>query len=597
MGNRISNLCLCSSGDASRRFENRAFFLSKQHQNSLGNSICYVRPDTCRFSVDDITLLTFRSVSGATVSANTSATPSTSLDDSLQHSVVLDSSASFESSGSFTSTLVPFQHQHARGFSVGGSTERGLYWGLRDRVVNGEGSIEKGYSEVAMKKGKRSKRNLKKVLSRAFLSIGRRSVLKKNDNTNARVSCSTGLSLQGAEGDNDNYLDGDECDVLMGCENLHWAQGRAGEDRVHIVICEDHGWVFVGIYDGFNGPDATDFLLNNLFYAVNDELKEMLCAHNKFESMAMDSDSLELEENVLLSGKGNGGVDGGCSSSEYKENYPIENEELNLECASEGEEGMNGINSQKVDLSHSDVLQALSEALRKTEDAFLKTVDEMIGHNPVLAMMGSCVLVMLMKGQDVYLMNVGDSRAVLATHTGEPLQLTMDHSTQVKEEVYRIRREHPDDPLAITKGRVKGRLSVTRAFGAGFLKQPKLNNAVLETFRVTYIGESPYITCFPSLHHHKLSTNDKFLILSSDGLYQYFTNEEAAAKVESFITMFPDRDPAQLLIEEALGRAAKKAGMEFHELLDIPQGERRNYHDDISIVIISIEGKIWRSLV
>ena len=126
----------------------------------------------------------------------------------------------------------------------------------------------------------------------------------------------------------------------MGCENLHWAQGRAGEDRVHIVICEDHGWVFVGIYDGFNGPDATDFLLNNLFYAVNDELKEMLCAHNKFESMAMDSDSLELEENVLLSGKGNGGVDGGCSSSEYKENYPIENEELNLECASEGEEGM-----------------------------------------------------------------------------------------------------------------------------------------------------------------------------------------------------------------------------------------------------------------
>lgn len=90
--------------------------------------------------------------------------------------------------------------------------------------------------------------------------------------------------------------------------------------------------------------------------------------------------------------------------------------------------------------------------------------------------------------------------------------------------------------------------------------------------------------------------------------------------------MFPDRDPAQLLIEEALSRAAKKAGknyyffffysqyfnrkgihsltfsfnvagMNFHELLDIPQGERRLYHDDISIVIISLEGNIWRSLV
>ncbi|TKY66034.1 phosphatase 2C 4 [Spatholobus suberectus] len=605
MGNRIGSLCLCSAGAASGRFENRVSLPSKQYQNSLGNSICYVRPDTCRFSGeafsdDDVALMTFRSVSGATVSANSSATPSTSLEDSLQHGTVLDSSASFESSACFTSSLVPFQHQHAdRGFSVGGSTVRGSSW---------DGSIEKGSYEVPTKKVKRGKRKLKKVLSGAFLSKvsigGRMSILKKNDNADARVSCSTSLSaemsLHGVEGDN-NYLGGDDdgggCDVLMGCENLHWAQGRAGEDRVHIVICEDHGWVFVGIYDGFNGPDATDFLLNNLFYAVNDELKEMLCGHNKFESMAMDSDSLELEEKVLLSSvKENGVVEGSCSSGENKENYPIGNGKLNLECVSQGVEGMNGINGEKVGLTHSDVLQALSEALRKTEEAFLRISDEMIGHNPVLAMMGSCVLVMLMKGQDVYLMNVGDSRAVLATHTGDSLQLTMEHSTHVKEEVYRISREHPDDPSAVTKGRVKGRLSVTRAFGAGFLKQPKQNNAVLETFRVSYIGDSPYITCFPSLHHHKLSPNDKLLILSSDGLYQYFTNEEAAAKVESFITMFPDRDPAQLLIEEALGRAAKKAGMEFHELLDIPHGERRHYHDDISIVIISLEGKIWRSL-
>jgi len=38
------------------------------------------------------------------------------------------------------------------------------------------------------------------------------------------------------------------------------------------------------------------------------------------------------------------------------------------------------------------------------------------------------------------------------------------------QEIYRIRQEHPDDPSAITKGRVKGYLNVTRAFGAGFLK-------------------------------------------------------------------------------------------------------------------------------
>lgn len=79
-------------------------------------------------------------------------------------------------------------------------------------------------------------------------------------------------------------------------------------------------------------------------------------------------------------------------------------------------------------------------------------------------------------------------------------------------------------------------------------------------FRIDYIGTSPYINCFPSLYHHGLGPKDRFLILSSDGLYQYFTNEEAVSEVELFLTLQPEGDPAQHLIEEVLFRAAKKAG-------------------------------------
>lgn len=39
------------------------------------------------------------------------------------------------------------------------------------------------------------------------------------------------------------------------------------------------------------------------------------------------------------------------------------------------------------------------------------------------------------------------------------------------QEVIRIKNEHPDDKHCIVNDRVKGRLKVTRAFGAGFLKQ------------------------------------------------------------------------------------------------------------------------------
>jgi len=90
--------------------------------------------------------------------------------------------------------------------------------------------------------------------------------------------------------------------------------------------------------------------------------------------------------------------------------------------------------------------------------------------------------------------------------------------------------------------------------------QPKWNDALLEMFRIDYIGTLPYITCRPSLYHHRLGAGDRFLILSSDGLYQYFTNEEAVAEVELFISTTPEGDPAQHLLEELLFRAAKKAG-------------------------------------
>ena len=90
--------------------------------------------------------------------------------------------------------------------------------------------------------------------------------------------------------------------------------------------------------------------------------------------------------------------------------------------------------------------------------------------------------------------------------------------------------------------------------------QPKWNDALLEMFRNEYIGTAPYISCSPSLRHHRLCPRDQFLVLSSDGLYQYLTNEEVVSHVENFMEKFPDGDPAQHLIEELLYRAAKKAG-------------------------------------
>lgn len=737
MGNGFGKLTVCftGGGDARRRTD-LSLFVPDPLDEGLGHSFCYVRPDPTRLSSSKVhseETTTFKTISGASVSANTSTPLSTALVDLYSYNSI-DRAAAFESSTSFASiplqpiprnfigsgpisgTWIPSSGPLERGFMSGpiergfmsGPLDRGLFSGPMDKSgPDANNQFQRSFSQGGFAFRARSgKGKLIRVLRRAISKTiyrGQNSIVapikglslssvkepdwnfgpEKHSNHNENLTVSSlNLSSEGSLEDDDS----------IESQNLQWAQGKAGEDRVHVVVSEEHGWVFVGIYDGFNGPDAPDYLLSNLYPAVHRELKGLLW-DEKFEptapaptavttspensnSEAADQDSVPSVADSDLAANQVG--DDACSQCvEHENNLPCASgdDDGNFDSNSRRRKGRSGSKSkyrgigkkweenqrrwrcewdrERLELdrrlkeqlnrsgsdgaraiNHSDVLKALSQALRKTEEAYLDIADKMLVENPELALMGSCVLVMLMKGEDVYVMNVGDSRAVLAQKS-EPdywlgkirqdlerineetlhdlessdgdrpstipsltaLQLTKDHSTSVEEEVQRIREEHPDDSCAVFNDRVKGSLKVTRAFGAGFLKQPKWNNALLEMFRIDYIGTSPYITCFPFLHHHRLGPKDRFLILSSDGLYQYFTNEEAVSEVELFITLQPEGDPAQHLVEEVLFRAAKKAGMDFHELLEIPQGDRRRYHDDVSIIVISLEGRIWRSCV
>ncbi|KAI3423647.1 PPM-type phosphatase domain-containing protein [Psidium guajava] len=721
MGNGVGKLSVCFTSDGgSRRRHDISVLVAEPLDEGLGHSFCYVRPDQARISSSKVhseEATTFRAISGASVSANASTPLSTSILDLYSYGSI-DKSSTFESSTSFASIplqpiprcfissgplsanfdRVPGSGPLERGF-LSGPIERGFLSGPLDRGIfsgplenGGSDQFKRSFSHGAFafrhKSRKRSlMRGIRKAISKTIYRgqnslvapikatkepdwmLGAEKQHQQHRNENLTIS-SVNLSSEGSLEDYDS---------LEGQQNVQWAQGKAGEDRVHVVISEEHGWVFVGIYDGFNGPDAPDFLLSNLYPAIHKELRGLLWDDDKYDLnpvLAPEDSRPDMKESLScdeyhLPRNWNGDS---CSPCYEQENYPCTSIDVNSDWSSNRKKSSNSRSKHRGpgkkweenqrrwkcewdrerleldrrlkeqlsrsgshdgrSINHCDVLKALSQALKKTEEAFLDIADKMAVENPELALMGSCVLAMLMKGEDVYVMNVGDSRAVLAQKAepdyrigkvrqdlerikeetlydieasnwdqpcGMPRlnasQLSVDHSTNVEEEVQRIKKEHPDDASALVNDRVKGSLKVTRAFGAGFLKQPKWNNALLKMFRIDYVGSSPYITCLPSLYHHKLGPKDRFLILSSDGLYQYFTNEEAVSEVQLFIELQPEGDPAQHLIEEVLFRAAKKAGIEFHDLLEIPQGDRRRYHDDISIIIISLEGRIWRSCV
>ncbi|EPS62885.1 hypothetical protein M569_11902 [Genlisea aurea] len=149
--------------------------------------------------------------------------------------------------------------------------------------------------------------------------------------------------------------------------------------------------------------------------------------------------------------------------------------------------------------------RSLQNALNRAEADVLHMMEREMDERPNLVYIGSCVLVALFHGDNLYVLNVGDSRAVLATY-GEVLravELRDSHTVDYEAERIQILNEHPEDSLVIIGRKVKGKLKVTRAFGVGYLKRKLIS--------------PPYVSLQPSLRWHKLSNSDRFLVLASDG--------------------------------------------------------------------------------
>ncbi|KAB1224103.1 putative protein phosphatase 2C 4 [Morella rubra] len=433
MGNGIGKGCHClaGAGRISRSQHDIAVVLSNPLDEGLGHSFCYVRPDPPKLSSfsshseedESFATTTFRSISGASVSANTSTPLSTSLLD-LGGSSAVDRAASFASSTSFasiplqpiprcsTSGLTLASGPIERGF-MSGPMERGFVSGPLDRGVY-SGPIEEGRdSRTKGGRGYRSrvkskKRSLiiifKKVISSTIFR-GHKSIVApvkgsvnvkepnlEKKNGNVSVSCGdTSSSTYLKDGDGE-----EESEYFMERENLQWAQGKAGEDRVQVVISEEHGWVFVGIYDGFNGPDATEYLVSNLYSAVHKELEDLVRNYKLWPSAATSSnpaaegrdqsermnfdeedDSLgkremDMESNSKRKHSNNSknrskGLGKRCEESQSRWSFEGDVERVELERKLKrqfvrwGADGAAGTD-------HSDVLKALSDALRKTED-------------------------------------------------------------------------------------------------------------------------------------------------------------------------------------------------------------------------------------
>lgn len=346
--------------------------------------------------------------------------------------------------------------------------------------------------------------------------------------------------------------------AFLNAIDVQMAGGAAGEDRVQAVCSEENGWLFCGIYDGFNGRDAADFLASTLYENIGFYL-------NKLESR------LKRKKSDLSLGIGS--LDIGNEASAFS---VLMEEVISAESFRAG------------------VLNCLVSALAQAESDFLHMVEQSMEWRPDIVSIGSCVLNALLYGNYLYVMNLGDSRAVLATTDNGKLraiELTMNHSVDNELECKRLLEDHPDEPSPIVNGRVKGKLKLTRAFGVGYLKKREMNDALIGILKVRNLLNPPYVYTEPFTMSHKVLENDLFVVLGSDGLFDFFQNHEIVELVNQFIHDFPLGDPAKYLIEQLVHRAAENAGKSAEALMSIPAGGRRKYHDDVTVIVINLGNK------
>eukprot|EP01060_Flectonema_neradi_P034957 TRINITY_DN627_c3_g1_i1.p1 TRINITY_DN627_c3_g1~~TRINITY_DN627_c3_g1_i1.p1 ORF type:complete len:370 (+),score=53.67 TRINITY_DN627_c3_g1_i1:37-1110(+) len=207
---------------------------------------------------------------------------------------------------------------------------------------------------------------------------------------------------------------------------------------------------------------------------------------------------------------------------------------------------------------------------------------------------GSCAILVRIRGDRAYVANAGDCRAVIAESGSSQIFSSKDHSAMDTATHSQLSKEHPNEPdIVVQKDSgacyVKGRLMPLRAIGDLDLKMmefagPRDPAVISKYYSSPYTP--PYITANPDVSVHTLEKGS-FLILASDGLWDEMTSEEAANYVSTHTG--PTEHCARDLVGMALNRVADQCHEPLGAIMKLPPGiQRRTRHDDITVAILKV---------
>ncbi|KAI7749142.1 hypothetical protein M8C21_024368, partial [Ambrosia artemisiifolia] len=188
------------------------------------------------------------------------------------------------------------------------------------------------------------------------------------------------------------------------------------------------------------------------------------------------------------------------------------------------------------------------EIFRTLKESFLKAFNVMDKELSIYASVdcfcsGTTAVTLIKQGQHLIIGNIGDSRAVLCTRDKDnslvPIQLTVDLKPNLPEEAERIRkckgrvfalRDEPEVARVWLPNYDSPGLAMARAFGDFCLKDYGLISV-------------------PQVSYRRLTEEDEFVVLATDGVWDVLSNEEV---IEIVASTEPHSRAAQAVVESAV---------------------------------------------
>lgn len=247
---------------------------------------------------------------------------------------------------------------------------------------------------------------------------------------------------------------------------------------------------------------------------------------------------------------------------------------------------------------------ALVKALRDCDAELLEFVRSLSDPQEqcTLAKQGACVVAVLYEPASATLTcaSVGDCATVLSesgASFAQPISLWLHNAAEAREQyvvrqVWGLGVQDPDlfELVQDAKGSVtvyvKGVLQCTRVIGDFFLRHKDLmdlyNSQHQELERLKWIC-GPYVRCEPEANTVPTAGQDGFMIMASDGLWDYLDKDYACQLVRGH----PDRQSAaRFLVETALRKAANQKNLSLGQALLTPTGEKREVFDDVACIVV-----------